>query len=1033
MNGFRFVNPQWIHLIWAVAAFAIMLVMLELRGQSALNRLLSSHMQIRLIRRVSLGRRLVAVALFTGALLCLVFAIMRPQWGRAVQAETRVESQIMICLDVSKSMLAEDVVPNRLDRAKAEIEALLGLLDEGQQVGLLAFAGKASVLCPMTTDFGFLRLILEETSPESIGLGGTRIGEALQKAVDGFRETGDINRLILLITDGEDHDSIPLDAAKAAKEKGVRIVSIGFGDEAGSKIQYTDPRTGSRDYVTDRNGDAVITRLDGEMLREIALETEGAYIPAGTGALDLESIYQAHVATMLKGTMSAEERIVRNEAFQWCVLAGLALWIASLLNSTNFSLSAAPGRRLANTASISGRKLTRATAVLAAVLLTPAAAVAQNALTAEQPDASTVDDDAALNLDPAAADSASRADAITSEEVVGNTSAGGKQPEEIELPPRELYNYAIAFVPKDLERAETLLTSVRNRAGVDGELRYRATYNLGWVEVAKADSLLEEQPAEALKHLQLAAGRFREAVRIRPESTEARHNLEITARRILELADSLRQKEDGDLAQRLDALLNQLREHQSQLQAIVAKYGDEAAVDDDLRRKEFRNQGISQRGLISDLEQLAESGRQELDALQAKPEEELQPPDRMRIAQLNNALSYVERSLEWMQKARSFTRRLEGQRAFLRWSTALNDVRRGRDQLRNPVEILSSIAGDAIELAGLTQLKNSADPQPNSGPADQIQDSPPSRLPLAPAWLTNEYLEQSQQSITERSQELHAMFSFAVDSNSQSQLEKNGLDQTQVDVENDSSADNTTGEDEAQAMLFDSIRLALPLISDAGSQFQLASERISQSDLTEASNLQGQAIANLSNAAELFFDFRRLIELIYADELTVKASLTVANQSKDETGTATDNDSATRSASESAMSVGQSSDELAELQRKNLVRADRLKKLFEMEMQQIAATESNANATTTDANDKNATAENENFTRFQTAQQLLADAVSAMNSVNARLSTLGALGSSQTDTETTEAPAGSGDETEPTPGDEIPQAQDASEIGEVGT
>ncbi len=323
MNTFRFANPNWIHAVWLVLAVGIMLVVLELRGRHVLDRFVTRILQPQLAFRPSLTRRLGAIALAVLAMLMLVLAMMRPQWGMTIQRVARIGSQVMICLDVSKSMLAEDVAPNRLDRAKVELDALLGLMDKGQQVGLIAFAGKATVLCPMTTDFGFLRLVLNEAGPDSVGRGGTKIGTAIRKAVDGFRMTGDMNRLILLITDGEDHNSMPLDAAKLAKEKGIKIVCIGFGDEAGSKIEITDPKTGIRSFVKDADGKDVVTRLDGELLRKIALTTGGAYVPAGTGALDLESIYQKHIAALLAGSLAKQQRIIHNEIYQWFVIAAI--------------------------------------------------------------------------------------------------------------------------------------------------------------------------------------------------------------------------------------------------------------------------------------------------------------------------------------------------------------------------------------------------------------------------------------------------------------------------------------------------------------------------------------------------------------------------------------------------------------------------------------------------------------------------------------------------------------------------------------
>ena len=281
MNGFRFAYPESIHLLWALAALMATLMWLQWRHRWALDRFLSRWMQTRLVDAVSPQRKWLGLTFFGLALLSLVFAAMRPQWGETLRVMPQVGAQIMVCLDVSKSMLAEDTVPNRLERAKSELTDLLALL-QGEQVGLVAFAGKATVISPMTTDFGFLRLMLAELGTDSVGRGGTRLEEPIRRAIDGFGDAADISRVILLITDGEDHDSFPLEAAKNAREKGIRIITIGFGDEAGSKIQITDPRTGVRSFVKDRNGQEVLSRLDGETLREIALETEGAYIPAGT-------------------------------------------------------------------------------------------------------------------------------------------------------------------------------------------------------------------------------------------------------------------------------------------------------------------------------------------------------------------------------------------------------------------------------------------------------------------------------------------------------------------------------------------------------------------------------------------------------------------------------------------------------------------------------------------------------------------------------------------------------------------------------
>ena len=281
MNDLTFAQPQFIHGVWVVLAVGVGLLALEMRRNNLLDRFLDPTMQGRLVESPQKWQRGLRTGLLCLSMLAIVVALMRPQWGFEFVEAPRVGAEIMVALDVSRSMLAEDVAPNRLERAKAELRDLLPFL-AGDQVGLIAFAGRASVLCPLTPDFGFLRLVLDNLDPGTVPRGGTRLEEPIRKATAGFGTAGDLSRVILLFTDGEDHDSFPLDAAQEAAERGIRIIVIGFGDEDGSEIFVTDPRTGARTRVVDSGGRPVISRLDGDLLREIALETGGAYVPAGT-------------------------------------------------------------------------------------------------------------------------------------------------------------------------------------------------------------------------------------------------------------------------------------------------------------------------------------------------------------------------------------------------------------------------------------------------------------------------------------------------------------------------------------------------------------------------------------------------------------------------------------------------------------------------------------------------------------------------------------------------------------------------------
>ncbi|RMF22796.1 MAG: VWA domain-containing protein, partial [Deltaproteobacteria bacterium] len=315
MNAAAIAEPRWAMLLWVVAAFFALALFLERRRTGAVSAFVSAALQERLVRRPSSRRRILALVFFTLSATSLTVALMRPQWGLRLISMPRAGAEIMICLDVSRSMLAEDVAPNRLERAKADLRDLLTYL-EGDQVGLIAFAGRATVLAPLTPDFGFLRLVLDQAGPHSVTRGGTRLEEPIRKAVEGFGEAGEVSRSIILVTDGEDHDSFPLEAAKEAAERGIKILAIGFGDEAGSEIVITDPDTGARRVLRDADGNVVKSRLDGEMLRQIALATDGAYVPAGTGVLDLKSIYERHIAPLTRSAGRRHTRSVKGEAFQ---------------------------------------------------------------------------------------------------------------------------------------------------------------------------------------------------------------------------------------------------------------------------------------------------------------------------------------------------------------------------------------------------------------------------------------------------------------------------------------------------------------------------------------------------------------------------------------------------------------------------------------------------------------------------------------------------------------------------------------------
>ena len=251
MGDVVFANPALVHGIWPALALGGLLAYLELRGRDALHRFVSAPMQERLAAGASRKRRIAKIALASATLLFGVGALMRPQTPGGVEtvAARKVGADIVVVLDVSKSMLADDAAPNRLARAKADIAEFVDHVS-GHRVGLVAFAGRAAVMSPLTTDYGFFHLVLGGVDHNAVARGGTRLGDAIHKGVDTFGANRGVSRLMLLITDGEDHDSFPLDAADAAVAAGVRIVAIGFGSESGSEISVADPTPAPSGYCS---------------------------------------------------------------------------------------------------------------------------------------------------------------------------------------------------------------------------------------------------------------------------------------------------------------------------------------------------------------------------------------------------------------------------------------------------------------------------------------------------------------------------------------------------------------------------------------------------------------------------------------------------------------------------------------------------------------------------------------------------------------------------------------------------------------
>jgi Ca-activated chloride channel homolog len=300
----------------------------------ALRILASSEMLKKINISVSLKKQIFKALLLIAGFISIVVALTEPKWNPQAQRIKRQGRDVCILLDTSRSMLAEDIKPNRLERSKLAIRDLLESL-KGDRIAIVTFAGNSTVKCPLTQDYAFVRMVLADISTESSSRGGTMIGDAIRKATEEvFDKQSREFKDLILITDGEDHDSFPIQAAEKAAAEGIRIIAIGLGDQdQGSRIPITGPN-GEKTFLKYK-GEEVWSKVGGDMLRELVYATKGGkYLSVAPGTmLDLGQIYESLIASAEKRQLESTTMLKYDEEFQIFVALGLALIICEVFIS----------------------------------------------------------------------------------------------------------------------------------------------------------------------------------------------------------------------------------------------------------------------------------------------------------------------------------------------------------------------------------------------------------------------------------------------------------------------------------------------------------------------------------------------------------------------------------------------------------------------------------------------------------------------------------------------------------------------------
>lgn len=504
----RFALPQFLWLLLLAPALAAFLWWGIRKRQALMSSFISPRLLGGLTVGVSPRRDRWRAALLVAAFVCFVVALARPQWGFFWEEVTVRGLDIVVAIDTSKSMLAEDIAPNRLSRAK------LAAIDLAQQaradrLGLVAFAGSGFLQCPLTIDEAVFRQAVDALTISTIPVGGSVVAEAISAALPAFKE-GDNHRVLVILSDGEDNAEGALEAAQKAAATGLKIYCIGVGTTEGERIPLKRAGT-AVEHVLDEQGNVVLSKLNEDLLREIASATDGGlYLPL-RGARTMETLYQEVLAKLPKG--ENQEKLVKQyrERFHWplgfgiLLLIGEALWPARLRgwNSSAASLRAAQatGAVLLVSLLFSGAPLVHA-ASAGKALREYESGKYQNALQQYQELLKKTPDDPRLHY---------------------NAGAAAYQSERYE---------------EALKRFTEALTSP------DLELQQRAYYNRGNTEFRVGES--QADPKQRSKHWKKAIRDYESALKLNAKDPQATFNREFVQRMLEELQQQQQQQDRGD-------------------------------------------------------------------------------------------------------------------------------------------------------------------------------------------------------------------------------------------------------------------------------------------------------------------------------------------------------------------------------------------------------------------------------------------------------------------------------------------------------
>jgi Ca-activated chloride channel family protein len=524
----NFAQPLWLIVGVLVCAALVWRYRRFDRQQTALlDSFVSPRLKEKLTHSFSPQRRRIKRALFVVATACLFVALARPQAGFRWEETHRKGLEILFAVDTSKSMLAQDVKPNRLTRAKLAVEDLLGKLN-GDGVGLIAFAGNAFLQCPITLDYDAFRESLGALDTRTIPRGGTEIAAAIREAETTFKTRTASERILILITDGEDLGGEGIAAAESAAKEGVKIFTVGVGSTSGELVPVPT-EVGGIEFAKDASGQFVKSRLDEGTLRQIAGATGGMYQPLGRQGQGLITIYEEGLKPFTRHNLASRQHKVFLEQFQWPLLAAFVLFVIESLFGTR--------RRTARSEPATAKSPRNVRPSFATIAL----ALVFSAL----PGIS--------HASPISAEKAYQKGNF-SQAVKDYAASAQKQPAKAELQ----FNLGAAtykageFGPAAAEFQKALKTEQL-------PVQQSAFYNLGNAQYRIGQKTELANPQETIKTWQSAVQSYEAALQIKPDDADAKYNRDLVKRKLEQL-----QRRQQQQQQQKDQQNNQQNSQRSQ-------------------------------------------------------------------------------------------------------------------------------------------------------------------------------------------------------------------------------------------------------------------------------------------------------------------------------------------------------------------------------------------------------------------------------------------------------------------------------------